>query len=77
MIRPGSADEGALERYWKYGAGAAKIRWGTPGDFTRLVRHIRKYVGDERAKRIAATWHFQMTGLYPGHHGGKNPNGPG
>lgn len=33
-----------LKRYWTVGKGAAKIRWGTPGSFTRCVRHLRKYM---------------------------------
>lgn len=43
-----------LERYWKHGKGAIKIRWGTPGDFTRCVRQLDEHVGRERAKRICA-----------------------
>lgn len=55
-----------LERYWKMGKGALKIRWGTPGDFTRCERELDKHVGSERAKRICATWHNEMTGVWPG-----------
>lgn len=33
-----------LKRYWTMGKGAAKIRWGTPGSFTRCMRHLRKYM---------------------------------
>lgn len=58
--------DGQLERYWKIGPGAAKIRWGTPGDFTRCDRHLVKYVGPERAKRICAQWHHDMNGYWPG-----------
>lgn len=60
------ADRNNLERYWKTGAGAAKIRWGTPGDWTRCKRHLTKRVGDERARRICAQWHHETTGLWPG-----------
>lgn len=66
-----------LESYWKRGAGSAKIRWGTDGDFTRCVRKLTKHVGSERAKRICAQWHKDKTGIWPGHHGGDNKNGPG
>lgn len=55
-----------LEDYWKHGKGAVKIRWGTPGDWTRCYRHIKKYVNDEYAKRICAQWHKDTTGVYPG-----------
>lgn len=55
-----------LERYWKRGKGAARIRWGTPGDWTRCHRFIRKHVGSARAKRICAQWHRDTTGMWPG-----------
>jgi hypothetical protein len=61
------ADDGkSLERYWKRGVGAAKIRWGTPGDWTRCHAHLAKHVGSERAKRICAQWHHDTTGVWPG-----------
>lgn len=59
-------DRNALERYWKYGEGAIKIRWGTDGDWTRCHRHLIKHVGDTRARRICAQWHFEMSGFWPG-----------
>ena len=34
-----------LRRYWLYGKGAAKIRWGTPGAWTRCERQLRKHLG--------------------------------
>ncbi|MFF2650596.1 NUDIX hydrolase [Streptomyces sp. NPDC058045] len=55
-----------LEEYWKRGAGAARIRWGTPGDWTRCHRFLIKHVGDERARRICSEWHHDVTGLWPG-----------
>lgn len=33
-----------LKEYWAHGAGAAKIRWGTPGDLTRCHRNVVKYL---------------------------------
>lgn len=62
-LNPG---DGNLERYWKNGKGALKIRWGTPGDWTRCHRHLVKYVGPARAARICSQWHHDMTGLWPG-----------
>ncbi|MFF4607943.1 hypothetical protein ACFY12_35050 [Streptomyces sp. NPDC001339] len=56
----------SLERYWKNGEGAAKIRWGTPGDWTRCHRHLTKHVGDDRARRICSQWHHDQTGVWPG-----------
>ncbi|GAB3209785.1 hypothetical protein GCM10027294_25570 [Marinactinospora endophytica] len=55
-----------LERYWKNGAGALRIRWGTPGDFTRCVRQLDKHVGGDRARRICAQWHYDENGFWPG-----------
>jgi hypothetical protein len=34
-----------LRTYWTKGAGAAKIRWGTPNDLTRCHQHLQKFVG--------------------------------
>lgn len=34
-----------LRDYWTKGPGAAKIRWGSPGDLTRCVGQLEKYVG--------------------------------
>lgn len=36
-----------LMEYWSHGAGAAKIRWGTPGDHTRCVHEIQKAITDD------------------------------
>lgn len=39
-----------LQRFWLYGGGAAKIRWGTPGAWRRCHRHLSKYMGPFKAK---------------------------
>lgn len=62
-VTPG---DGNLEKYWKFGAGAARIRWGTSGDFTRCDVQLSKHVGPARAKRICAQWHRDMVGFWPG-----------
>jgi hypothetical protein len=59
-------DNNELEKYWKLGAGAIKIRWKTSGDFTRCRRNLVKHVGLARANRICAQWHFDMNGYWPG-----------
>lgn len=59
----GKAEE--LRRYWTRGAGGAKIMWGTPGDWTRCVRHLSKYLGP-RAKGYCQLRHKEMTGVYTG-----------
>lgn len=56
---------GALKRYWGQGQGAAKIRWNTPGDFTRCTRQLHKYLGS-RARGYCARLHKDRTGVWPG-----------
>ncbi len=64
----GNAEE--LRRYWTRGKGALKIRWGTPGDWTRCVRQLSKYMGP-RAKGYCQLRHKEATGVYTGSK--KNP----
>jgi len=54
-----------LRRYWLYGKGAAKIRWRTPGDWTRCYRQLAKYMGP-RAKGYCALRHREANGYWPG-----------
>lgn len=54
-----------LRRYWTRGPGAAKIRWGTPGDWTRCVRQLTKHLGP-RARGYCALRHKEMTGMWTG-----------
>jgi len=60
-----------LRRYWTIGKGGLKIRWGTPGDWTRCYRHLKKYMGP-RAKGYCSLRHHEMTGMWPG-----DKNNPG
>lgn len=55
-----------LKKYWAEGEGAAKIRWGVPGDFDRCVTEVTKYMG-EKAKGYCANLHKRATGARPGH----------
>jgi 2'-5' RNA ligase len=64
-----------IHHYWTKGEGAAKIRWGTPGDFTRCTRELRKYVGPEFLNRTCAQWHHDALGYWPGDKG-KPGNAP-
>jgi hypothetical protein len=59
----GNAEQ--LRRYWTKGKGAAKIRWGTPGDWKRCVRYLSKYMGT-RAKGYCQLRHKDATGVYTG-----------
>ena len=61
----GNAED--LRQYWTHGKGAAKIRWGTPGDWTRCVRHLSKYMG-VRAKGYCQLRHKDALGFYTGTH---------
>lgn len=54
-----------LRTYWLHGEGAAKIRWNTPGDWRRCVRHLSKYLGT-RAKGYCALRHKEATGMWTG-----------
>jgi len=54
-----------LRRYWTIGKGGLKIRWNTPGDWTRCNRYLKKYMGP-RAKGYCALRHKEMTGVWPG-----------
>lgn len=54
-----------LRRYWTVGPGGLKIRWNTPGDWKRCVRHLAKYLGP-RAKGYCALRHHEMTGMWTG-----------
>ena len=70
LIADGGADRnrgGAekLRRYWTKGPGAAKIRWGTAGDWTRCVRYLGKYLGP-RAKGYCALRHHEVTKMWTG-----------
>lgn len=72
QLAEGGADQnrgGAekLRRYWTKGEGAAKIAWGTPGDYNRCVGHLSKYLG-ERAHGYCQLRHKDATGMYTGDH---------
>ncbi|MEU1778114.1 MULTISPECIES: hypothetical protein [Streptomyces] len=58
--RRGGAQE--LRRYWTSGEGAAKVRWGQPGDWSRCVRQVSKYMGP-RAKGYCQLRHMAATGM--------------
>jgi hypothetical protein len=60
----GNAEQ--LRRYWTVGKGGlVKIRWNTPGDWTRCYRNLKKYMGP-RAKGYCSLRHKEMTGMWPG-----------
>lgn len=59
-----------LRIYWERGAGAAKIRWGTRGDFNRCVSHLRKYLRDP--KGYCALRHIRATGMTTSQHAARS-----
>ena len=64
-MHPGDGNAETLRRYWTVGAGAVKIAWGTPGDFTRCVAHLTPYMGT-RSRGFCANLHKRATGMWPG-----------
>lgn len=54
-----------LRRYWTVGEGGLKIRWNTPGDWTRCVRQLSKHLGP-RARGYCALRHKEMTHHWTG-----------
>jgi hypothetical protein len=71
VVNTNPAGTERLMKYWTEGEGAAKIAWGTPGDFDRCVMHLGKYVGPNRAKGECANMHHRATGAWPGHAAGE------
>lgn len=71
-----------LHRYWTKGPGAAKIRWGSPGDWTRCTRLVGAKIAQNSPgklrfiKQICARWHHDALGYWPGDLGkpGNAPN---
>jgi hypothetical protein len=63
-----------LRRYWVHGKGAAKIRWGAPGDWKRCVRHLSKYMGP-RAKGYCQLRHKEALGIYTSTHAKRDRGG--
>lgn len=65
-----------FKKYWLAGAGAAKIRWGQPGDFDRCVRSInakivengRAPLPDREIKGLCSNLHREALGTNPGDH---------
>lgn len=54
-----------LKAYWLTGPGAAKIKWGTPGDFDRCVRALRDKFPED-TEGLCANLHHDALGKWPG-----------
>jgi hypothetical protein len=67
--------ESRLVEYWTHGEGAAKIRWGQPGDFDRCIRNVEEAVTKHggtplppnEIKGFCSRLHVRATGAGPGH----------
>ena len=59
-----------LAEWWERGEGAAKIRWGTPGDFDRCVRLAvdEAHMDPGQAKGFCNERHHAATGMWPSQH---------
>lgn len=64
-----------LKDYWAHGTGAAKIGWGTDGDFDRCISLVQEAVTkggskplpDHMIKGLCSNLHQEATGARPGH----------
>lgn len=64
-------DSQRLRDYWTRGAGAAKIRWGVPGDFDRCRQHLAKYVPNPAwLAGTCANLHKEAIKIWPGQEDG-------
>ena len=74
-VKPGTGLPPQLLRYWVAGPGAAKIAWGTPGDFARCEVNVQAEITkggqaplpDHVIRGLCATLHRIATGASPGH----------
>jgi hypothetical protein len=66
-----------LRAYWTSGKGNLKIKWGSPGDFKRCVRHLRKYLPPNQLKGYCANLHKMATGMWPGDRKNRGVKGSG
>lgn len=66
-------DTARLRRYWVRGKGAAKIRWGAPGDFNRCRKQLAKYIKNPSyLAGTCANMHKEALGVWPGQENGRH-----
>lgn len=70
-------DSQRLRDYWTHGEGAAKVRWGEPGDFDRCRQHLAKYVPNPAwLAGTCANLHKVAIKIWPGQEdGGRSGHG--
>lgn len=61
-------DTDRLRDYWVRGPGAAKIGWGSPGDFNRCRMNVAEYVKPQHLNGYCANRHYDALGFWPGQH---------
>lgn len=68
-----------LKFYWARGAGAAKIRWGEPGDFTRCVNQLMQHaeMTKDQASGYCYERHVDALGYGPQKHAQMEREGKG
>ena len=68
-----------LKQYWERGAGAAKIRWGEPGDFDRCVKQLMQHadMSKDNAEGYCYERHVGATGMSPQKHAQMEHKGKG
>lgn len=57
-----------LRSYWVHGEGAAKIKWGAPGDFNRCRLQLAKYVNPAFLAGTCANLHKEALKIWPSTH---------
>lgn len=57
-----------LKNYWTHGPGAAKLAWGTPGDYDRCIVELGKYVTPGVVHGLCANLHHDALGIWPATH---------
>lgn len=66
-------DTQRLRTYWTRGKGAAKIRWGQPGDFNRCRTQLAKYIPNPHyLAGTCANMHKVAIGVWPGQETGSH-----
>lgn len=67
---PGGRMPPKLQRYWTSGEGGAKIRWGTPGAWTRCHALLSRYFSPAQAKGACTNLGEKMGGYGKAYHVG-------
>lgn len=68
-----------LRQYWERGAGAAKIRWGESGDFSRCARQLMQHADmtKDQAEGYCYERHVGALGISPQKHAAMDKKGKG